>query len=78
MVGARTFCSRAFKKFPRAQYLYEKSLRRYFSALPNKGVRVVDETWDYLNILDACRFAYFKRYNTLNGDLARALKFEMV
>ena len=78
MVRAKTFYSPLFKKFPLALDLYEESLRRYFSVLPKKGVRVVDETWDYLIILDACRFDYFKRYNTLNDDLERALKFEMV
>ncbi len=41
---------------------------------PVGGVRVMDEEWDYLIILDACRYDYFKEYNTiLEGRLEKKL-----
>jgi hypothetical protein len=46
---------------------------RIFSKLliltENKGVYVVDEDWDNLIILDACRYDIFKELNTIEGKL---------
>jgi len=36
--------------------------RAYFTLTKPKRVRVVDEDWDYLIILDACRYDYFQKY----------------
>jgi hypothetical protein len=34
-------------------------------------LNVLEEEWDLLLILDACRYDYFKAYNTLEGELER-------
>ena len=31
-----------------------------------KGVKVLDEEWDYLIVLDACRYDYFEKYNFID------------
>lgn len=36
-----------------------------------KGVKVTEKKWDYLVILDACRYDFFKKYNTLPGKLRK-------
>jgi len=36
-----------------------------------KGVKVLDEEWDYLIVLDACRYDYFEKYNFIDGDLQK-------
>jgi hypothetical protein len=38
---------------------------------PNTGSYVVDEDWDTLVILDACRFDMFQQYNELDGTLKK-------
>ncbi|MFC6784603.1 hypothetical protein ACFQFH_01625 [Halobaculum halobium] len=44
----------------------------YFRHLAsNDGVRVLDEDWDTLLILDACRYDMFVEHNTIEGDLSR-------
>jgi len=37
--------------------------------LRKRGVYIVDEEWDNLIILDACRYDMFKRYNNIKGKL---------
>lgn len=37
--------------------------------LRNLGTYVMNEEWDVLIILDACRYDVFKKYNTINGRL---------
>lgn len=39
--------------------------------LSPKRVRILDEEWDYLIILDACRYDFFKKYNFIKGKLER-------
>lgn len=56
--------------------LLAKIYRYYFDLFyENNGVRVVDEEWDYLIILDACRYDIFKEiYNDyLEGDLEKKI-----
>lgn len=36
----------------------------------NDGVKVVEQEWDNLIILDACRYDAFKEVNTINGKLS--------
>lgn len=36
-----------------------------------KGVKVLDEEWDYLIVLDACRYDYFEKYNFIDGNLQK-------
>lgn len=38
---------------------------------PNDGIYVMDQDWDFLIILDACRFDLFKSQDRLEGDLSR-------
>ncbi len=41
---------------------------------PIKGVKIMEEKWDYLIILDASRYDYFKEYNyIINGQLQKKL-----
>jgi len=44
---------------------------RIFSkiSIKNNGVYIVDEDWDNLIILDACRYDIFKELNTIDGEL---------
>lgn len=49
-----------------------KLLRPIYSRLPNRGVRVVEQEWDYLIVLDACRYDTFEEVNWLDGDLKKA------
>lgn len=37
--------------------------------LRNRGIYIVDEDWDNLIILDACRYDLFAKYNTIEGKL---------
>lgn len=43
--------------------------RRYGRPYNSRGTDVLDEDWDNLVILDACRFDYFKRYSDFGGRL---------
>lgn len=43
--------------------------RRYGHAYNTRGTNVLEEDWDNLIILDACRFDYFERYSDLPGAL---------
>jgi len=49
------FLKRIFYNF------YVGLLRILFLFKPHKGVKVMDEDWDYLLVLDACRFNVFKK-----------------
>lgn len=55
--------------------LFMSALKRLSSILPPHGkrVKVMEEEWDYLIILDACRYDYFKRLNELNGNLEKRI-----
>jgi hypothetical protein len=45
-------------------------IKPYFRyAHEGRGVRVLEEDWESLVILDACRYDMFAEYNTLEGDL---------
>jgi len=49
------------------QYLF--FLRGLFRPIPNVGVKIMEESWDCLIILDACRYDVFKRINDISGKL---------
>jgi len=36
-------------------------------------IRVTEEKWDYLIVLDACRYDYFRKYNTIKGKLKKKI-----
>lgn len=61
-----------FKSKPESLQLYEVLLRNYFNFLPNKGFKITEKEWDYLIVLDACRFDYFQKINDLKGKLKKA------
>lgn len=46
---------------------YCNRILRY--VLRNRGIYIVDEDWDNLIILDACRFDVFKQLNSIDGKL---------
>lgn len=48
-------------------------LRQFFRLKEHNGVKVVEEDWDYLILLDACRYDYFKAYNNLEGELEKKI-----
>lgn len=47
--------------------------RKIYSLFPSQGVRVMEEEWDYLIVLDACRYDAFKRLNDLPGKLEKRI-----
>ncbi|KXB06241.1 hypothetical protein AKJ53_00895 [candidate division MSBL1 archaeon SCGC-AAA382F02] len=51
--------------------IFTDFLRLPFYLIPHKGVKVVEEDWDYLIILDACRFDTFKELNDIEGKLEK-------
>ena len=40
---------------------YVYCLRLFFSIMPHKGIKVIEEDWDCLLVLDACRYDMFKK-----------------
>jgi hypothetical protein len=52
--------------------LIAKMLRCYYYPQRDKGVDVVDEEWDNLIVLDACRYDIFEEYNEFEqGELSK-------
>lgn len=47
--------------------------RKYFSLRDHSGVKVMEEDWDYLIILDACRYDVFEEVNWIEGDLKKEI-----
>lgn len=66
-----------FSKSPKAYegYLRLLSVVSKFIMFLMRGrrVRVTEEEWDYLIVLDACRYDYFRRYNSINGKLEKKI-----
>lgn len=52
---------------PFIAYIY----RYYFRFRDHDGIHVMDEDWDYLIVLDACRYDAFRAVNWLDGDLTK-------
>ena len=50
---------------------YRNLLKRYYARRGSRGIRVMNEAWDYLIILDACRYDYFEVTNQLRGRLEK-------
>lgn len=50
-----------------AHRLYNRKLRR------RSGVDIMDQDWDNLIILDACRYDMFSELNEINGNLSAAI-----
>ena len=45
----------------------------YFNRKYGRGIDIIDQDWDNLIILDACRYDYFKEMNTIDGELRPVL-----
>jgi len=60
-----------YKKIPRA--IIYGIWHQVFKIVSHTGVRVVEEDWDYLIVLDACRYDVFKEVNTIPGRLERKI-----
>jgi hypothetical protein len=52
-----------------AHLIIERLHQMYWRHRNHIGINVVDQTWDNLIVLDACRFDYFKKISTLAGEL---------
>ena len=50
-----------------------KLYRPLFRLKKHKGIKVMEEEWDYLIILDACRYDAFKTGNFLKGKLEKRI-----
>lgn len=53
--------------------LLKRTSARHFEWTHGEGVDVMDEDWDNLYILDACRYDHFLERNTIDGDLRPVL-----
>lgn len=66
-----------FQKFPFLRNGYVKGLRTLFKILPpltsSSSTKIMNEDWDVLIVLDACRFDYFERYNDIDGKLEKRI-----
>lgn len=61
-----------FERIPILRTAYQNIVRQFFKYLPHKGgMKVLKPDWDYLIVLDDCKFDYFKKKikGRLEGDL---------
>jgi len=49
--------------------LLDELMDRYFAHFPRGGCEIMDEDWDNLLIIDACRYDMFEQQNTISGRL---------
>lgn len=57
--GDKYIFKRIFKE------IYKSILRKYFKIRKHKGLDIIKEDWDYLIILDACRYDTFVKYRNV-------------
>lgn len=64
-----------FNKLPVTYQEYRRFLGVVTNSVArNKNrVRLIEERWDYLIVLDACRYDFFKKYNNIEGKLEKRL-----
>lgn len=63
-----------FRKYPFVRVFYKGLINRVFSLLDRgNGVRIMEEDWDNLIILDACRFDTFEKINRIKGRLSKKI-----
>lgn len=51
----------------RLHWQYHRHLQR------KQGIQVMEQDWDNLIVLDACRFDLFEAHNTIDGDLSKVI-----
>lgn len=64
-----------WKNIRRGNYhvFLNKLYRSYFSLKGHDGIAVMEEDWDHLIILDACRYDTFKETNWIDGTLEKRI-----
>ena len=67
-----------FLPFVQKHVNVQKLIRLFWNGwsmiFPVHGIKIMEEKWDYLIVLDACRYDYFKEYNNiLEGHLEKKL-----
>ena len=64
-----------FQKVPFTRTLYESILQRivFKIFLKNRGKSIIEEKFDHLILLDACRYDFFKENNILDGQLSKRI-----
>jgi hypothetical protein len=62
-----------FKRIKKRNFspFLSKIYKKYWAWKGHDGISVVDEDWDYLIILDACRYDAFEEVNWLEGNLQK-------
>lgn len=62
-----------FQKFPLLRKAYESFLQRivFGFIIKKRGENLLEENFDYLIILDACRYDTFKENNHIKGNLSK-------
>lgn len=56
-----------------ARMTYEMGLRGLFTLIPHGGVHVLDEEWDTLIVMTACRYDVFAEVNLIPGTLQKRI-----
>jgi len=67
-----------FLPFVQKHVNVQKMIRLFWIVIsmirPVKGIKIMDENWDYLIILDACRYDYFEKFNNMiEGHLEKKI-----
>lgn len=65
-----------FREYPLAREIYKGILNRIFKfSEPTNGVKVMEEDWRNLIVLDACRYDYFKKnyQDYIEGNLQKVV-----
>lgn len=62
-----------WKNIKRGNYhvFLNKAYQAAFRSVPHDGVSVVEEDWDHLIVLDACRYDVFSEHNRFDGRLEK-------
>lgn len=57
---------------PTLRNIWKLSLQKaFFRLVPYSGVKIMEEDWDNLIMLDACRFDFFQEVNDIKGELEK-------
>ena len=62
-----------FQKIPPLREKWVSLLSRYSRNNEYEGSKVMDQDWDFLIVLDACRFDDFKQLNFIEGKLEKKI-----
>lgn len=66
-----------FQRCPTLRKKYRLAITSFYytkeKIFGNTGFKQMNASWDYLIVLDACRFDAFKKYNHVNGKLSKII-----